>query len=259
MKIESILVLVDGSEQSDSAVEMSVAIASAVSARIDFISIIDSTGAANFGSVSEVDDNIMAAGTGRIMLDQAEKKAKAAGVACSTQVLKGVPYLILSDLSRGHDLMVLAIDGWDDGTFHDDKQAAKAAMESSCPVLTVGAYRDRLDRILLAVHDGNEGCIDLAARLAKCSKAQLRIISVGLRDDEAGAAVSKAAERCREDGVEAETETAKGAPIKIVSEISKGYDLLVFDADGHRGLALDVMLRSNCPVLLVGDWSKDRE
>lgn len=259
MKLKSILVLVDESEQSDSAVEISVAVASAASAKIDFISIIDSTGAANFGSVSEVEDDIMAAGKGRIVLDQAEKKAKAANVACTTQVLKGVPYLVLTDLSRGHDLMVLAIDGWDDGTFHDDKQAAKAAMDSACPVLTVGAYRDKLKRILLAVHDGKEDCIDLAAGLAGCSKAELRIVSVGLRDDEAEAAVSKAAERCKADGVEAGTETAKGMPIKIISEISKGYDLLVFDADGHRKLALDVMLKANCPVLLVGDWSKDKE
>lgn len=259
MEVRSIAVFVEGSDQSDSAVDISVAVASALSAKIDFIGIIDSTNAANFGSVSEIDDDIMSAGTNRILLDQAQKKAKSRNVPCTTQVLKGVPYQIIADLSRSHDLVVLSVDGWDDGTFHDDKQAAKAAMDSACPVLSVGSYRDKLQRILLVVHDGNEDCVDLAALLAKGSKSELRIMAAGLRDDDAEEAVSKAAERCRNEGLETQTETAKGLPVKILSEVSKNYDLVVLDADGHRRLALDVMLKSNCPVLLVGDWSKDRD
>lgn len=254
MKLEKILVPVNGSPQSEAAVELTIASAHEFNAQIDFVGLIDSTNAANFGNVSEASSDMMAAETGRMLLSLAEDKAKAAKVNYTTQIIKGVPYKVLAELSKDHDLVIMGIEPRGLFKSHINNQTVKTVESSKCPILTLKRASTSLKRILLAVYDGEGDDVDMAIAQVKGSGAGLRIVGVDAGGSDATAAVNRAAERCRAAGVEAETETAKGNPSKIVAEISKGYDLVILNVEGHRKLAEDVMFKADCPVLLVGDW-----
>lgn len=259
MKIEKVLVPVDGSQQSDAAVELTVASASKFNAHIDFVGLIDATNAANFGNVSEASSDMMAAETGRLLLSLAKDKAEAAKVDYSTQIVKGVPYKVLAELSADHDIMVMGLVPKGLFNSHVNSQAVKTIKNSKCPVLTLKSARFELRKILLAVYDGTEDSVDMAIAQAKASGAPLHIIAVYAAGCNADAAVAKAAERCKAAGIEADTETAKGNPVKIMAEVSKGYDLLVTDVEGHGKFTEDLMFKACCPVLIVGDWNKDAQ
>jgi nucleotide-binding universal stress UspA family protein len=260
MKFDNVLVPIDGSALSEVAVDLAVHSAGTFASHITFVYVVDVTEYNRFGSI---DGGAMISfrmqTEGKMFLENAAAVAKAAGLDVTTKLIEGVPYQVLSELSKEHDMIIMGVTGKSGGYGRVGGTAEKVIENAYCPVLTLKSGSKRIEDVLLPVSDKNEAAIDVAIETVKRINGKLTVFAVKTKDFDAESLVKDVADKCAAEGINVNTEIAVGNPAEQIIAKSGMFDYIVMGTEGRQGFrkilngstAEKVMLHASCPVVIV--------
>ncbi len=259
MKFDKVLVPIDGSTSSQVAVELALHSAMAFSPTLVFVYVVDVTSLNRFGTVDSSQEYYMAKIEGKMFLENAAKKAEKAGAKHQEILAEGAPWEILNELSKESDLMIMSVTGKGGMRAGRIGSTTKKVIEGSyCPVLTMKAISERLEKILLPVYDENRPAIDNAIQTAKRSNAKITVLSVKENNDPQPL-VDKIVAEIQSNGIECKGVILEGDPVETILGLSGKYDLIVVGVDRRGGLreilrggtTERIITMSSCPVSVV--------
>lgn len=260
MKFDNVLVPIDGSSLSEVAVDLAVHSAGTFASHITFVYVVDVTEYNRFGSI---DGGAMISfrmqTEGKMFLENAAAVAKAVGLDVDTKLIEGIPYQVLTELSKEHDMMIMGVTGKSGGYGRVGGTADKVIENAYCPVLTLKSGSSKIEDVLLPVHSNHEAAIDVAVETVKRINGKLTIFSVKSGEYDAESLVKEVAEKCAAEGIEVKTEIGVGNVADLIIGKSGKYDLVVMGTEGRQGfkkilngsVAEKVMLHASCPVTIV--------
>jgi len=259
MKFDNVMVAVDGSTFSDVAIDLALHSASMFATRLSFVNVVD-TGTHEFSKTARMTRIASLRVEGEAIVKKAQELAAEAGVDCEGKVLEGVPWQVLSELTKEYDMMIMSITG--SGSFGLGKLGTttiKVIENSHCPVLTLKSGSHRVENVLLPVNSENLPAIDLAIETVKRISGKLTILCVKSPEIDAEGLVAGVSKKCEEAGIPFDTQIATGDPAHIITAESGKYDLVVMGTEGRSGLmkamkgstAEKVLLHASCPVTIV--------
>ena len=261
MKFDNVMVPIDGSTLSEVAVDLAVHSAGTFATHLTFVYVSDVSQYNSFGTIDSEAVAFKLKAEGKLALDHASRTAEAAGLAYESKLIEGIPWQVISDMSKDFDMLIMGVTGKSGITAgRVGSTAAKVVENSFCPILTIKSGSNRIKEVLLPVSDKNMAAIDVAIETVKRIGGKLTVFSVeGKKDVEE--LVNEVAARCNEAGVEVATRIGKGNPVDEIVSISGMYDLIVMGTEGRKGLkkilngsvAERVMVNASCPVTIVRD------
>ncbi len=259
MKFDKVLVPIDGSTSSQVAVELALHSAMEFSPTLVFVYVVDVTSLNRFGTVDSAQEYYMAKIEGKMFLENAAKKAEKAGAKHQEILAEGAPWEILNELSKEADLMIMSVTGKSGMRAGRIGSTTKKVIEGSyCPVLTMKAISERLEKILLPVYDENRPAIDNAIQTAKRSHAKITVLSIKENNDPQPL-VDKIVAEIQNNGIESKGVILEGDPVETILGLSGKYDLIVVGVDRRGGLkevlrggtTERIITMSSCPVSVV--------
>jgi len=265
MKFDNVLVAVDGSTLSNIAIDLALHSASIFSARLTFVNVVDNT------DHGEIDEGRIMTRTlglrveGETALKKAAKEATEKGVEFKTELVYGIPWQVLSDMSKDYDMLILSVTGRSSFGLGKIGETARKVLENGrCPILTIKSGSHRVESVLLPANSENLPAIDLAVETVRRINGKLTILCVESKDFNAAELAGSIAKRCEEAGIKYETAIESGKPAEVICAESGKHDLVVMGTEGLKGIkkafkgstAEKVMLNSSCPVTIVrNDYS----
>jgi len=264
MKFEKILVPVDGSPLSDVATDVAINSAKLFGSKLTFLNVVDFSSNMKFGSVENVDEILELQTEGQKATDRVDSKAKAAGIPYETKIVQGVPWEVITKMSRNYDQIILGVTGKGGMGGRIGKTVEKVLDNSYCPVLTIKSGSRRIEYILLPVSNINEAAIRFAIATTKHVNGKLTVFAVKGESVNAESLVSEIAERCRSEGVDVESSIGEGDPSEAIAAKSGMFDLVIMGTmcrcDGdvlHGGVTESTILNASCPVTVVRDECRE--
>ncbi|MBI2962896.1 MAG: universal stress protein [Deltaproteobacteria bacterium] len=275
--IKNVLVAIDGSEHSRSAIEHALWIAARVGASVTGLHVIDIvsiegsflhdiSGSLGFEPYLDFSSKMreVLEERGKVMLAEFTERAAEAGVRCETLMDVGVIGNEISERARTADLVVIGHRGINEKFSTGLLGGTAESVTRKCPkplLVCPGTWRG-VKKPLLA-YDGSQrsaSAMQSAAEFCVSFAMPLAVIHVA-RDEAAGARSLEEAKRYLASyPVEAAFSCVPGhAPEQIIATIGEqGYDLLFIGAYGHSrivemvlGSTTEYVLRkAPCPVFL---------
>ncbi|TAN61437.1 MAG: universal stress protein [Magnetospirillum sp.] len=270
-RFKTILVCTDGSEFSDGAVRIAIAMAKKAEARLLAVSVVIT----NYvyeevapAAAMEAEEKVYA------ILEEVVARAAADGVACQPLVRRAIdPFeaIVAAAEDENADVIVAGRRGKRGlARFMLGDATAKIIGNAKCSVLVVPKAAQMWQNRLLLATDGSRSS-DAAAvagiRIAFCCHIPATVLSVEVpkhspeRQAEAARIVERAVAAYTAEGVEVEGVVARGMPTEVVVETAgkSGADIIVMGSHGRTGLgrllvgsnSLGVIGKVNCPVLVV--------
>jgi len=270
-RFERFLVASDGSEYSAGAVREALRLARRCGARVRAVTFV--AGDLEHESLGEqiLKRELDAA---HLHLDQVAAQARAAGVACETDVVQGVSVHDRVVEESEHMRADIIIVGRRDRRALERMMVGDATLKligsAHCSVLVVPRAAEVHGRRFVVASDGSrfgDAAATVAASLAKLCGAQVKVISAAVpshteaRRKEAPGVVERIVRALRSDGVGVEGEVVHGpaAEAIVATAAATGADLIVMGSHGRTGferLVLGsnterVLNRTPCAVLVV--------
>ena len=260
MKFDNVLVATDGSTLSEAAIDLALHSAEYFATKLTLVYVVDNTRHGEFDDADVMTRIFASKLEGEHTLESAMKKAKTQGVEMETMLVEGLPWQVLSDLTKEYDMLIMSTTG--KGSFGGGRMgstAAKVIENAYCPVLTLKSVSDRLENVLLPVDSKNMPAIDLAIETVKRVGGKLTILSVKTKDVHAESVVQEVAQRCVVEGIDFVTDIREGNPVQIICAESGKYDLVVMGTHARKGIskvlkgsvAEAVVINASCPVTVV--------
>jgi nucleotide-binding universal stress UspA family protein len=262
MRFNSILVPIDGSTASEVAVDIALQSAHEFSPCLQFVYIVDMTSLNKFGTVDPTTEYYAMKIEGETFLEYVAKRAEKAGATHKEILAEGVPWEILSEMSKSADMIIMSISGKSGMMAGRIGSTAKKVIENShCPVLAVKSGSLILKEILLPVYDENFPAIDLAIETAKRVDGRITVLSVKEKNNDPQPLVDKVVADIKAAGVEAVGEVATGDPVDVIVGKSGKFDQVIVGVDRrgglqailHGGATERIITMSSCPVTIVRD------
>jgi len=264
MGFEKILVPVDGSPLSDVATEVAINSAKLFGSKLTFLNVVDFSSNSKFGHIENVDEILELQTEGQKATDRVDAKAKSAGIQYETKIAQGIPWEVITKLSKSYDQIILGVTGKGGIGGRIGETVKKVLDNSNCPVLTIKSGSRRIEYILFPVANVNEAAIRVAAETVKQVGGKLTIFVVKAEGIDEYPLMEEVAARCREYGIDVETKLGEGVPAEAIAAQSGMYDLVIMGTmskcEGkvlHDGVTQSVILNSACPVTVVRAECKD--
>ena len=160
---------------------------------------------------------------GKMFLENAAAMARAKGLDVDTKLIEGIPYQVLTELSKSHDMIIMGVTGKSGGYGRVGGTADKVIENAYCPVLTLKSGSRKIEEVLLPVANQNDAAIDVAIETVKRIKGRLTVFSVKSNSYDAETLVRTVAEKCAAEGIEVATEIGMGNPVdQIIGELTSG-------------------------------------
>ena len=261
MKFDNVMVPIDGSFLSEIAVDLALHSAGTFATRLTFVYVSDVSQYNSFGTIDSEAVAYKLKTEGRMALERAEALAKEANIDHEIRLIEGIPWQVISDLSKEFDMMIMGVTGKSGFVAgRVGSTAAKVIENSYCPVLTIKSGSSRIKDILLPVSDKNMAAIDVAIETARRVGGTIMVFSVKSKQD-AQALVDEVAAKIAEAGIKVNTKVAEGDIVDDIVAMSGMYDLVIMGTEGRHGLkkilngsvAEHVMTNASCPVTIVRD------
>lgn len=260
MKFDNVLVAIDGSTLSDTAIKLALHSVGVFSSHLTFINVVDNSDQGEFFETSKETRVFAQKLEGETIVAKAKKMADEKGVPCDTMIAEGVPWYVLSELSKKYDMIIMSITG--KGSFGMGRigsTACRTIENSHCPILTLKSGSNKLEYILLPVETDDVPAIDVAIESAKRVNGKLTVLYVKTNKEGAVNPVDSIAKKCEAAGIKYDTLVAEGNPSQVICAESGNYDLIVMGTHGRQGIsralrgsvAETVMLNASCPVTVV--------
>ncbi len=270
-RFEKILLATEGSHYSTGAERVAIAMCAKAGAHLYAMTAVFG-GKTEGGFMGPLADKEVAGGAAQ-HLDDIEKRAAEAGVACTKLLQEGDdPYKVIVQTSRDtvSDVVVMGRRGRRGlARLMLGDATAKVIGHAPCSVLVVPEQSDMWDRVLLAT-DGSrfsDAAAVTAAELGKCCNAPVIVLSVKVpfhseqRQAEAQPIVDRVLAFMEEQGVPAEGMVADGVAEKTIVAVAaeKSANLIVLGNFGRTGLdqvlfgskAERVINTASCPIMVV--------
>jgi len=248
--IERLLVASDDSEYTVGAIHEALRIAKKSGARVRVIHLISRTNTELAAGAEQIPEPVLA--RAREHLDEVEREAAAAGVACDTEVIHTSLRLYQEIVNQaekiGADLIVMGRRGRRGfARVRLGQATAKVIGHAHCSVLVVPRHSEIKGQRFVLATDGSvyaDAATALAGSLAKILKAPVSVLSVMLpsqsaqRHEEALAAADRAAAFLSSHDIDAEAVAYPGRPDEVIVETTatRGADLIVVGSHGRTGL-----------------------
>ena len=263
MKFDNVMVPIDGSTLSEIAVDLAVNSAGVFATHLTFVYVVDAAETNRFGEVDSNGAALLSKTQGKMALESAAKVAEAKGLPYDTVLEFGIPWKILTQMSKEKDMIIMGVTGKSGIAAGRVGSTARNVIEGSyCPVLTIKSNNKQIKTILLPVEDENMAAIDVAIETAKRIDGKITVLSIKNKENPNSEKVAEAiAKRISDAGVDAEKELAEGNPVDVIVSRSGMYDLVIMGTRGRRGfkkilngsIAENVMTGAACPVTIVRD------
>ncbi len=262
MKFDHVLVPIDASVLSEVAVGLAIDSAGLFATNLRFVYVSDVSKYNEFGSIDPEMNALKMKTEGKLALENAAKRAEKAGIPHETQLIEGIPWQILSEMTKEMDMVIMGVTGKGGiGSGRVGSTAEKVIENSHCPVLTIRSGSRKIEDILLPVDSENMAAIDIAIETCRRVNGKVTVLSVRGKNGEVESLVENVAEKIRSAGLNVETKIMDGRPADVISSLSGMYDLVIMGTHGRQGMkkvlkgsvAEQVMVNSSCPVTIVRD------
>ena len=262
MKFDKVLVPIDGSVLSKSAIDLALNSAKAFNANLTFVYVVDVTEYGRFGNVDANMTAMMLKAEGKLAIESIKGIAEKYGVEYKAVIVEGVPWQVISEMSKEQDMIIMGVTGKAGiGAGRIGGTAEKVVENSYCPVLTLKSGSAKMESILLPVSNEHMAAIDLAIDSAKNSNSKITVLAVRGRADPS-ALVDTVIQHIKDAGVTNVDYLIENGDIAdvIIGESGK-YDLVIMGTEGRHGLkkilngsvAEKVMTGAACPVTIIRD------
>ena len=261
MKFDNVLVPIDGSFLSEVAVDLAIHSAGTFATHLTFVYVADISQYNAFGTIDGTAVAYKLRTEGRMALEHAENLAKGANLEYEAKLIEGIPWEVLSKMSKDFDMMIMGVTGKSGfSAGRVGSTAAKVIENSYCPVLTLKSGSTKIKDILLPVSDTHMAAIDVAMETAKRVDGRVMVFAVKSKVN-AEELVKEVASKFTAEGIPVDTKVAEGDIVDDIIAMSGMYDLVVMGTEGRRGLkkilngsvAEHVMTHALCPVTIVRD------
>jgi sulfate permease, SulP family len=248
--LERLLVASDGSEYSGAAIRTALGLAQRSQARVRVIHLLPGRGIGPAPGATDIPSSVLE--QARSHLDELEREAGAAGIACTTEVVETNLHFYQEIVQQADqmqaDLIIMGRRGPRGmARVRLGETTAKVIGHAHCSVLVVPRDTQTSGRHLVLATDGSryaEAATAMAATFAKILQAPVTAVSAILpshspeRQEEAAAAARRAASFLAEQGIPAESEVLHGRADEMVlqSAASHAADLIVIGSHGRTGL-----------------------
>jgi SulP family sulfate permease len=248
--IERLLVASDDSEYTVGAIHEALRIAKKSGARVQVIHLISRTNTELAAGADQIPAPVLT--RARAHLDEVEREAAAAGVACDTDVIHTSLRLYQEIVNQAEkmnaDLIVMGRGGRRGlARVRLGQATAKVIGHAHCSVLVVPRNTEIKGQRFVLATDGSvyaDAATALAGSFAKILGAPVSVLSVMLpsqsaqRHEEARAAADRAAAFLASHGIDAEAVVTPGRPDEVIVETTatRKADLIVVGSHGRTGL-----------------------
>lgn len=262
MKFDNVLVPIDSSTLSEVAVDLAVHSAGVFATHLTFVYVSDVSKYNEFGSIDANMTALRMKTEGKLALESAGHLADQAEIPYDTQLIEGIPWQVISDMSKEKDMIIMGVTGQGGITAGRVGSTAQKVIENSfCPVLTIKSGSRKIEDILLPVSNEHMAAIDIAIETAKRIDGKVTVTAVKGKLGDPEDLVNKVAAKISEAGVKVDTKIATGNPVDAIVGASGMYDLVIMGTEGRKGLkkilngsvAEHVMVNAACPVTIVRD------
>ncbi len=249
-RVERLLVASDDSEYTAGAIHEALRIAKKSGARVRVIHLIPRASDELAMSAGQISEPLLA--RARTHLNEVEREAAAAGVACDTEVIHTGLRLYQEIVNQADqmkaDLIVMGRRGQRGlARVLLGQATAKVIGHAHCAVLVVPRNAEITGQRLVLATDGSayaDAATAMAGSLAKILAAPVSALSVTLpsqsdrRHEEARVAANRAAAFLKNHELDAEAVVHHGRPDEVIVEttIAKKADLIVIGSHGRTGL-----------------------
>ena len=249
-RLEQLLVASDGSEYSAAAIHAALVVAQRSRARVRVIHLLSGHGIGPAPGATAIPSALLE--QARSHLDEIEREAGAAGIACATEVIETTLHFYQEIVRQADqmraDLIVMGRRGPRGmARVRLGETTAKVIGHAHCSVLVVPRDTETSGRRLVLATDGSryaEAATTLAATFAKILQAPVTAVSAispshsPERQEEGVAAASRAARFLAEHGIPSEPEVLHGRADEMIvqSAASRNADLIVLGSHGRTGL-----------------------
>lgn len=264
MTFNKILVPVDGTPLSDIATDVAISSAKLFNSKLTFLNVVDFSSNMKIGSVENVDEILELQIEGQKATEKVDAKAKAAGIPYETKIVQGIPWEVITKMSKSYDRIILGVTGKGGMGGRIGETVKKVIENSYCPVVTIKSGTRRIEDILLPVANINEAAIKAGTSTAKMVNGSLTALVVKADGIDAEALLKQVSDKCKAEGVEIQTIIGEGNPAEVIAAQSGMYDLVIMGTmskcEGHvlhDGVTQSVILNSSCPVSVVREVCKD--
>ena len=261
MKFDNVMVPIDGSTLSEIAVDLAVHSAGTFATHLTFVYVIDVRAFDRFGEVNGSFNQMKMRTEGRAALKTASRVASEAGIDHELKLIEGIPWEVLTELSREQDMIIMAVASNASIVGRVGSTTEKVVENCYCPVLTLRSGSHRIKDILLPVTSEHEAAIDVAIETAHRVNGKISVLSIERPGLDSKTIVESVTKRCSEAGVEVDSKVVSGDPVESIVSVSGMYDLIVMGVEKRGGL--DKILRggvtervvtsASCPVTVVRD------
>ena len=199
---------------------------------------------------------------GKLALENAAHQAEHAEIPYDTQLIEGIPWQVISDMSKEKDMIIMGVTGKGGIAAGRVGSTAEKVIESSfCPILTIKSGSRKIEDILLPVSNEHMAAIDIAIETAKRINGKVTVMAVKGKLGNPEDLVNKVAAKVSEAGVQVDTKIVDGKPVDAIVSLSGMYDLVIMGTEGRKGfkkilngsVAEHVMTGASCPVTIVRD------
>lgn len=264
MKFDRVMVPVDGSVLSEIAVDLALNSAEYFATHLTFVYVLDATSVDSFGEVDPNIKHMKMRMEGKSALKTAAKLANEYGIDHETILAEGIPWEVLSEMSKDQDMIIMAVTGKSGlGAGRIGVTTRKVVENSYCPILTLKSGSNRIKEILLPVSNHHMAAIDVAIETAKRTGSNITVLSVRGHGYDADSLVDEVSKRCIDAKVSVSTKVGEGDPVESIVGLSGLYDLVIMGVEKRGGLQQilnggiteRVVANAACPVTVVRDNS----
>ncbi len=261
MRFDNVLVPIDTSTLSEAAIELAVHSGGDFKTHLYFVFVADVSKYNEFGSIDANMNALKIKTEGKLALENAAKRAEAMGIPYDTILVEGIPWQVISEMSKEKDMIIMGVTGQGGIAAGRVGTTAEKVIENSyCPVLTIKSGSSKFDSILLPIENEHMAAIDIALDSAKNIKGKVTVLAVKGKNDPS-ALVEKVAARFAAEGINVDTKVAQGNPVDVIVSMSGSYDLVImgthkrsmFKKILNGSIAERVMTSAACPVTIVRD------
>jgi len=263
MKFDNVLIPIDASSLSEAAIDLAVHSAGTFATHLHFVYVADVSKYNEFGSVDANMNALRIKTEGKLALENAAHQAANAGIPYDTQLIEGIPWQVITEMSKEKDMIIMGVTGQGGIAAGRVGMTAQKVIENSyCPVLTIKSGSKKIDSVLLPVENENMAAIDIAFETTKRINGTLTVLCVKTKGINAEELVKKVADRGVAAGINVETKVSEGNSVDIIVSMSGMFDLIIMGTHGRKGfkkilngsVAERVMTNASCPVTIVRDF-----
>ena len=263
MKFDNVMVPLDGSLLSDMVLDIATNSGEYFGTHLTFLYVVDVSQAIRFGEVDSTATVIRLRTEGKIVLENAAKLAESRNIECTTELVEGVPWKVISEKSKEQDMIIMGVTGKSGlAAGRVGETAAKVIESCFCPVLTIKSGSKQIKDILLPITNEHMAAIDIAIETAKRVDGHITVFSSESKHVKPEELVNSVVEKCEVAGVKATGEVGHGDAVEAIVSRSGKYDLVIMGTEGRQGLkkilngsvAERVMTNAACPVTIVRDF-----